>query len=339
MHFRNVPSAGLTFSEIAFGCGGNAGLMVRGTPREQESAVARALELGINYFDNSPDYGSCVAETNLGRALKTLRAKPLINTKVEIRAKNLDDVAGHVVQSAEDSLKRLGVERIDVFQIHNGPTQKNIALEGEDYKQLQLKHYLGPRGAVEGIIQLKASGKIGCAGFICRGGDGAEGRQLIETKLFGVLNVPYTLLNPSAGRAIGGAKFFPDFGGIIDFAHKHGVGIAVYAPLASGLLSDEGIAGAPAHAYSRSPKEGASAMQDRAKAAKLRFLAEQTGLSLAQAAYRFILGNPSVTTVLGGFSSVAQMEELVATSGSGPFEADLMARLEDLWRTNFGSTS
>jgi aryl-alcohol dehydrogenase-like predicted oxidoreductase len=324
------------FSEIAFGCGGNAGLMVRGTPAEQESAVARALGLGVNYFDNSPDYGNCSAEINLGRALKALRARPLVNTKVEIRAENLEDVAAHVVRSAEDSLRRLGVERIDVFQIHNGPTAQPIKLEGKDYKQLSLKDYMSSKGAVEGLTRLKQAGKIGCAGFICRGGDGAEVRQLIETNLFSMMNVPYTLLNPSAGGAVDGARFKPDYGGVIEFARQRGVGVAVYAPLAGGFLSDEGIAGATAHAYSRAVKEGESTKRSRAKAAAVRFLAEKTGTSLAQVAYRFILANTGVTTALGGFSSIAQMEEIVAVSGSVRFPPDLMARLEDVWRADFG---
>jgi L-glyceraldehyde 3-phosphate reductase len=110
-------------SEIAFGCGGNAGLMVRGSAAEQLPIVARALELGVNYFDNAPDYGNGVAETNLGVVLKSLGARPILNTKVEIRAENLDDVADHVVRSAEASLRRLGVDHVDMFQIHNGRSE------------------------------------------------------------------------------------------------------------------------------------------------------------------------------------------------------------------------
>lgn len=336
MQYRRVPCADLTLSEIAFGCGGNAGLMVRGSAEEQERAVARALELGVTYFDNSPDYGNCVAETNLGRALKSLHARPIVNTKVEIRAENIADVAAHVVQSAEHSLRRLGVERIDVFQIHNGPIAKPITLEGRDYKQLPLGSYLGSRGALEGLSRLKSAGKIRRAGFICRGGDGAEVRQLIETGEFAVINVPYTLLNPSAGEAPDGARFAPDYCGVIPFAQGHGVGAAIYAPLAGGFLSDESVTGAPAHPYARGPKEGESTNRNRARAKAVRFLAAETGLSLAQAAYRFILGSPSVTTALGGFSSIAQMEEIVAVSGMPPFPADLMARLQDVWRANFG---
>ena len=188
-------------SEIAFGCGGNAGLMVRGSAAEQLPIVARALDLGVTYFDNSPDYGDGVAETNLGIALKSLGARPILNTKVEIRAENLDDVAGHVVRSAEESLRRLGVDHVDMFQIHNGPSRADPKLEGRTYTQLALDHFLRPGGALDGLERLKKAGKIRYAGFICRGNDGDEVRQLLDTGVFHLINAPYTLFNPTAGRA------------------------------------------------------------------------------------------------------------------------------------------
>jgi aryl-alcohol dehydrogenase-like predicted oxidoreductase len=55
MEYRQVGNTDLRASEIGFGCGGNAGLMVRGSSEEQRQVVARAVELGINYFDNAPD--------------------------------------------------------------------------------------------------------------------------------------------------------------------------------------------------------------------------------------------------------------------------------------------
>ena len=91
MQTRRIGRTGLELSEIGFGCGGNAGLMVRGSAQEQERAVGRALDLGITYFDNSPDYGDGRAEEALGRALKALRTRPLVNSKVEIRMKSLPD--------------------------------------------------------------------------------------------------------------------------------------------------------------------------------------------------------------------------------------------------------
>src|SRR5262245_10011339 len=107
VEYRQVGNTELRVSEIGFGCGGNAGLMVRGSPAEQRRVIERAVELGINYFDNAPDYGNGAAEENLGRVLKELKLRPIITSKVEVRNTDLGDIAGHVVRSTEESLQRL----------------------------------------------------------------------------------------------------------------------------------------------------------------------------------------------------------------------------------------
>ncbi len=95
MQYRTMGTTGLQVSEIGFGTGGTAGLMTAGSFKEQLQAVSRAMELGINYFDTAPDYGDGISESNLGKVLKELGVRPIITTKVEVRAENLGDIAGH----------------------------------------------------------------------------------------------------------------------------------------------------------------------------------------------------------------------------------------------------
>ena len=85
MQYRKLGRTGIQISEIGFGCGGNAGLMVKGTREEQRNAIKCALDLGINYFDEAPDYGDGLSESNLGRMLKELGVRPYITSKVEVR--------------------------------------------------------------------------------------------------------------------------------------------------------------------------------------------------------------------------------------------------------------
>jgi aryl-alcohol dehydrogenase-like predicted oxidoreductase len=337
VQYRNVGRSALFVSEIAFGCGGNAGLMVRGRHDEQLSIIGRALELGVTYFDNAPDYGDGIAETNLGRVLKTLGARPVINTKVEIRNENLGDVAGHIVRSAEGSLRRLGIDCIDMFQIHNGPSRVDPKLEGRDYSQLSLDHFMSPGGALEGIERLRRSGKIKYAGFICRGNDGEEVRQLLDTGVFHLINVPYTLFNPTAGRARpNGLTPEKDYGDVISFAPTRGAAAAVYSPLASGYLTDDSVAGIPRHELARGyDLESPASLRLRQKARSLNFLSRENGCTLAQAAFRFVLMHQGVATALGGFSTKVQLEEIAAVSGSPPFSAGQMKRLEALWNADF----
>jgi len=75
MEYRELGKTGLRVSALGFGCGNVGGLMIRGTAAERERAIARAVELGINYFDTAPSYGDGQSEQNLGAALRSRRAR------------------------------------------------------------------------------------------------------------------------------------------------------------------------------------------------------------------------------------------------------------------------
>src|SRR5215213_555072 len=333
-----IGNTGLSISEIGFGTGGMAGLMINGTPEEQRAAVKRALDLGINYFDESPDYGDGVSESNLGAILKELGVRPVITTKVEVREENLDDIAGHIERSVDASLKRLQVDQVDVIQIHNGPVAQRPNLQGLAYNILALEDYLRPGGAIEGLDRIVKAGKTRHVGFICRGNDGDEVRELIDTGRFQLINLVYTLLNPTASTRGAASMARPDFGGVIEYAQAHGVGVAVYSPLAGGMLTNHGLSGGSVHRLSQrgnAPASGPAAearARARDQAAKFAYLSEPSKRTMAQAATRFILDNPGVTTVLGGFSDVAQMEEACAAVDQAPLDAASNQRIAEVWR-------
>lgn len=332
MRFRPISpggASGIRISEIGFGCGGTAGLMVRGSPLEQRSVIARALDAGVNYFDVAPDYGDGIAEENLGRVLRELGARPYITTKVEIRAEDLSDIAGHVVRSTEASLRRLGVECVDFLQIHNAPVVRQPGLANRAYSHLGLQQYLGSGGALEGLQRVQRDGKTRHLGFIVRGGDGDATSQVLRTGMFALINVSYHLLNPTAGRLLPGVRFDPDWGQVIDEAHALGVGVAVYSPLAGGLLTDAVLRGASGHplAESRASQRGDYPEMLR-RVRTLAFLSVPDAQSLSQAAYRFILMHPGVTSVLGGFSEMAHLEDALTAMASGPLGESDVARLE-----------
>ncbi|MBI1774468.1 MAG: aldo/keto reductase [Proteobacteria bacterium] len=339
MRYRHVGSIDFSFSEVGFGCGGNAGLMVKGSFEEQRHAVARAWELGVNYFDIAPDYGAGAAERNLGRVLKELKFRPFVTSKVEIRAEDLGDIAGRIVRSTEDSLQRLGIDALDAIEIHNGPVAVRPLMEGRSYATLWLEDFMRPGGALDGIRRIVKSGKARHAGFVCRGNDGEEVRQLLATELFQLINLPYTLLNPTAGRPKPhGLELDRDFGDVIAAAQAVDVGVAVYSPLAGGALSDAGLAGQQTHPLARPKETGSPAWEALIrKAGTFQFLAQRTEMSLAQAAYRFVLTHPGVTTVLGGFSSIDQIDEIAAASASGGLDSDVMTEIERVWQSNFAN--
>src|SRR5512134_1127202 len=119
MDYRTLGRTGLKVSALAFGCGDVGGLMVRGTPADRERGVARALELGINYLDTAPSYGSGESEKNLGQVLRALKPAAIVGTKWRLAAADLADVSGAIARSVETSLARLGRPQVDLLHLHN----------------------------------------------------------------------------------------------------------------------------------------------------------------------------------------------------------------------------
>ena len=73
MEMRTLGRTGVKVSVLGFGCGAVGGMMVKGSPADQERAVARALEASVTFFDTAPMYGNGASETNLGRVLAKLK--------------------------------------------------------------------------------------------------------------------------------------------------------------------------------------------------------------------------------------------------------------------------
>ncbi len=118
MNYRQLGATGLKVSEIGFGCGNIGGLMVRGSHDEQVTAVKRALELGINYFDTASSYGDGQSETNTGKVLNELNPEIVLATKVRVGRDDLRDIKSAVQRSLETSLKRLQRDSVDILQLH-----------------------------------------------------------------------------------------------------------------------------------------------------------------------------------------------------------------------------
>src|ERR671924_1887139 len=119
MQYRTVGKTGVKISEIGFGCGKNAVLMVKAPYEEQLRAVRHALDQGITFFDTAFAYGLGKSEENLGRILNDLGANPFISTKIRLEADAVGDIKSATIRAVEAALSRLGRDRIDLIQLHN----------------------------------------------------------------------------------------------------------------------------------------------------------------------------------------------------------------------------
>jgi aryl-alcohol dehydrogenase-like predicted oxidoreductase len=339
MHYRPLGSTGLHVSEIGFGTGDNAGLMVRGSEREQHAVVARALELGINYFDTSPDYGKGLAEINLGKTFRALRADAIVCTKVEIMPEHLDDIAGRIARSLDESLDRLQMDAVDLLMIHNAPRLAHD-LDAPTWTPLTPEDFLGP--ALEALEAARAAGKIGFYGIACDLAEPAAAKPLFDTGYFSAINANYSLVNPSGGHArashITAGVNDADYEGMIVHAGMAGVGVAVIRPLAGGALSrpivDAGAAGRHTLAGGILTRRPEFFAPDVERGRAFAFL-DRPGRSLAQAATAFVLMLESVTTVLGGYSDISQLEEIARVPELPPLTRDELVAIDAVYARNF----
>jgi aryl-alcohol dehydrogenase-like predicted oxidoreductase len=334
VRYRQIGSTDLRISEIGLGTGDNAGLMVLANHEQRREAVQRALELGITYFDTSPDYGKGRAEVQLGEALRELDAHPVITTKVEIMPEHLGMIALRVRESVEGSLRRLQLPSVDIVQIHNPPAaQHNTSIRV--WTPVTVDDVLGAGGALEALRQLRAEGKVRYLGLACESAEPDAVKQLLDTGEFSIINVWYNLLNPTAAATFPArADGLHEYGGLIDYAHRLGVGVAVIRPLAAGALTRQAQGLEGRHPRASSVAMGGtmdSYLQEVRKASAFNFLVREDR-SLSQAAYRFLLQHPGVSTVISGPSDIAQLDEVARWSDTPELTDDEMRRIQAVWQ-------
>jgi aryl-alcohol dehydrogenase-like predicted oxidoreductase len=325
LKFRTLGRTGLEVSEIGFGCGTTAGLMIAGTPEEQREAVARALELGINYFDTAPVYGDSASEANLGRTLRALGAKPHIATKVALTAADFPDIGGAVIRSVEASMERLGRPRITLIQLHNRVASRRApkAAFGTG-ALLSIDDVLGADGVVEAFRHLRTRGLVdffGCSAF---GGEPAAVDRLIDSGAFDAIIVSYSALNPSAWLAAQPKTGIRDYAMAGSKAAAAGMGTIALRVLEGGILSGDN---ALPSARGRAPDD----MEMMARAAKMRALAASEDCAVPEIGTRFALSNPDVSTVLVGFSDRSQIEQAAGFAARGGLSAPTLSRIGSLF--------
>jgi L-galactose dehydrogenase/L-glyceraldehyde 3-phosphate reductase len=319
MEQRILGRSGLRVSALGYGAGAVGGLLVRGTPREQEASLARAFAAGITYVDTAPAYGDGESERNLGRALKALGAKPWLGTKVRLPVAERADIAGAITASLEASLGRLGRDSVDLFQLHDP-----IGSPG-GYSMAQVLEE-----AVPAMQRLRDQGKCRFLGITALGDTKALG-QLLATGVIDTAQVPYNLLNPSWLTAMPAGLPGQDFCGTGLDAVSQGVGLIGIRILAAGALSGEAGRHPVAMPNVAPIASGADYAADLAAALRLSpLVAEGHVASLAELAIRYAITPPQIATALIGTASIEQLEIAIAAAEKGPLPVETLARIAAL---------
>ena len=299
MEYRQLGLTGISASTLGFGMWPIGGTQRAGdygfvSTDEAIGAIRRAIDLGVTLFDTAPAYGNGHAELVLGRALGSRRDDAVVVTKCAVHwdydAETWVTTSTHddIVRSAEESLRRIGTDRLDVLLIHvpdpNG----------------------SPEGSMAAFSELVTAGKVRAVGV-----SNFTIEQLEEYRQHGpvqVQQVGYNMLDRRAGSAM------------IPRCAELGVGVMTYGALCHGLFSgtwDEHTAFPEADWRSKGDVfglplfAGENLGHNIGVARRLAAFAGTRGLTLPQLAIAWVLQNAHVATALAGMRSPAEVDDNV----------------------------
>jgi aryl-alcohol dehydrogenase-like predicted oxidoreductase len=322
MRTRDFGETGLRCSEIGFGTwalGSNWwGEVTRG---EGENLLRRALDLGVTFFDTGDVYGKGANEEIVGKALAGVARDSIqISTKFgyaldEGRQEHSqgerpqDWSPGHARASLDASLARLGTDYVDLYQLHN---PRMDAIERDDL--------------FEELERLRDEGKLRHYGVALGPAIGwrDEGLRAISSRAIASVQTVYNMLEQEPGS---------DF---LEAAEERGIGVMARVPTSSGLLEGKYTLETtfPPHDHrSHRPREWL--VEGLQKVERLRFLCDEHGITMAQAALKFILAQDAIACVLPTVTNAEDLEEWAAASGEPDLAPEDLQQIAELYERNF----
>ncbi|MGE5193327.1 MAG: aldo/keto reductase, partial [Deltaproteobacteria bacterium] len=243
MQYRSLGTTGIRISAISFGAGPVPALLTRADVADHQLAAVRAaLDAGINWFDTAPTYGDGRSESSLGAALTRLApANVHVATKVRLPADELHNIRRFVTASVDESLRRLNRTRVTLLQLHNSITPHR----GDQPTSITVEDVLGPGGVAEAFSEVRRQEKAAHIGLTALG-DVTSLLEVLRSRAFETIQVPYHLLNPSAGSNLVPAGVEANYGNVIGECERLGIGVLAIRVYAGGAL-----AGQPPSAHTR----------------------------------------------------------------------------------------
>jgi aryl-alcohol dehydrogenase-like predicted oxidoreductase len=313
MEFRRLGRSGLKVSEISYG-----NWLTHGSQVEAEQATAcvrEALEVGITTFDTADVYAGTKAEAVLGEALKGERREGLeIFTKVFWPTGPGPNDRGlsrkHILESCDASLRRLHTEYVDLYQAHRfdheTPLEETLRAF-DDLVRAGKVHYIGVSEwrAEEIEAALKIADEMGL--------DRIVSSQPQYNMIWRVIEAE-----------------------VVPLCEREGIGQIVWSPIAQGALTGKYLPGQPPPEGSRATDATGSGFIQRymddavlERVQRLRPLADEAGLSLAQLAVAWVLANPNVSSAIVGATRPEQVRDNAAASGK-TLDADLLVKIDEV---------
>jgi aryl-alcohol dehydrogenase-like predicted oxidoreductase len=316
MQYARLGDSGLVVSRFGFGVmtfGHDQGAMgaVWKTGQEEANAlVGRSLDAGINFFDTADGYAAGQSEVMLGKALGTRRKDIILSTKIGFRTgpalTQSGSSARHIVNSAEECLKRLGTDYIDLLSIHRFDAYTPFEESAR---------------ALENLITRGLLRYVGFSNFTAWQAAKFVGIQKQRNySPFIAAQMYYSLVGRDLEHEV------------VPFCQDAGVGIVVWSPLASGFLSGRYTRQDPTGGKGRLTgfdilpidKEKGYDLIDR-----MREIANGHRATVAQIALAWLLAKPYVSTILVGASKLAQLDDNLGAANVH-LSLDEVSKLDEL---------
>ncbi len=310
MNTRQLGKTDLHLSVVGLGAwamGGGGWKFSWGNQDDADSVatIRRALDLGVNWIDTAPVYGTGHSEEVVGEALKGLSKRPIIATKCgrrwdETRTPFAKIKRASVLEELDDSLGRLGVECIDLYQMHWPQPEEDIE-EGW--------------GAMAEAVKAGKARHIGVCNY-----NVAQLKRILPIHPVASLQPPYSMLVRGVEDEL------------LPFCASHGIGLVAYSPMQKGILTDKftrewvnGLA-EDDHRSQYDPRfQEPELSKNLALVERLKPIARASGHSVAQLALAWVLRRPEVTSAIVGARKPAQIEETVGAGDWGLSAGDVAA--------------
>ena len=300
MEYRELGDTGLSVSILSYGASPLGGVFGAIDETQGIEAVHTALDLGINYIDVAPYYGATKAETVLGKALREVRRdRYYLATKVgRYGAGDFDYSAKRTIRSVDESLRRLGVDYVDVIQCHDIEFTTPDVILNETLPALQR------------VVGAGKARFVGITGLPLRSFPAVLERTAVDTVLS---FCHYTLFDTTLDD-------------LLPYLHSKHVGIINASPLSMGLLTNQ-----PPPDWHPAPKV---VKETCARAADV---AAHRGSDIAKLAVQFSVAHPGIATTLVGTSKPHKMRRNIHWLEE-PIDQDLLADVREILAPIQGTT-
>jgi aryl-alcohol dehydrogenase-like predicted oxidoreductase len=319
MNYRKLGRTNFRVSEIGYGAWGIGGIQwLGGTDDESLTALRRAIDLGVNFIDTALAYGEGHSEQLVGQVVRAAGRNIYVATKVPPKNLLWPARAGigiesvfpydYIIQSAEESLRNLKLDAIDLLQLHVWNPEW---IDRDEWRRA--------------FEDLKRDGKIRAAGLSLSDHDPDSGLSAIRTGLIDIVQVIYNVFDQGAARTL-----FP-------LCIKENIGVLARVPLDEGGLTGKIDANTkfPPGDFRESYFSGDRKRQVAEHVAALRRDLGD-GVDLPGTALRFCLSDPAVSAVIPGMRTVRHVEANAVLSAQGPLPRETLAVLKrHAWDRNF----